>query len=780
MLSSIEKHHLPQHVCKGCPFKGPKVGSKGDPASPVVQEVRSMIPLSGPSGRIFHQFIPDDDSAYVLNALECSPLATLKNEKSMNAAGLCCQDRLLEKVGAHHRRIIVAMGNSAVRALTGDWGLKITKIRGRLIDSPLAELGILPIVHIAALMRGGGSFRQWKQDIQYGLELGLGGSPRPYTPAEVQIIPPDATQADIDFLFEQLLYESNELTGDIETTGFDHISDRILSLGITPANDKGISYCFYPHHFPLLRSYLESPEISWCWHNGKFDIKFLRRAGILARTDDDTMLLSYVLDEEGGVHDLETVSSDILGAPDYKHMVKPYLPNKQASYELIPLPILAAYQAIDTSNTAQLRAILRERVRADPTLEALYTDTLLPASEMLTQVEENGICTDPQRLDDNEEFFASMKAEMNEEINELIGYEINPGSPKQVSRLLFRKYKFPNRKKGSTDKSVLEKLQKATEHPIFGLIMKHRKAVKMHGTYVKGLRRYIHEDTNRIHATYLIHGTRTGRLAARNPNMQNPPRLPQVRGTFVAAPGGELVEVDLKQAELCCLAAFSEDEELLEIYNTGGDLHDEVAQTLFPGWHAEREGAKEQRVKCKNVNFGIVYGITKFGLHGQIGGPLEEADRMLKGWYKRFSGAADFINMCRAAPMNNQTLTTCFGRKKRVGLVTRQNISFLQKEASNFPPQSISSDITLHAAIRTWKELYGYGIRIVNLVHDSIIMEVPITKDNHLREFAIRVVATELRQVPIDYGITNVPFIADAEYGHRWGSLKKYTGEMYE
>ncbi len=273
--------------------------------------------------------------------------------------------------------------------------------------------------------------------------------------------------------------------------------------------------------------------------------------------------------------------------------------------------------------------------------------------------------------------------------------------------------------------------------------------------------------------------------------MQNPPRLPQVRGTFIAAPGCELVEVDLSQAELRCLAALSGDERLLEVYNMGGDLHDEVAQTLFPGWHAEREGAKEQRVKVKNVNFGIVYGITKFGLQGQIGGPIQEADRMLKGWYKRFPGAATFIAQCRQTPIKGQEITTCFGRRKRVGLVSKENLNFLQNEAQNFPAQSLSSDITLHAAIRTWKQLLEWDVRIVNLVHDSIIMEVPLVGEVRLsalpehsnvvpiRQAAIQLVAKELRQGPIDYGITQVPFIADAEYGHRWGSLKKYTGEMY-
>lgn len=786
--------HAPQDVCLDCPFGGPKVGSKGDPASPIVfvaespglQEVRQGEPLIGPSGRVFHKFVPDDGSVYVLNAMECYPPRALKGEKLMNVAAHNCRDRLLQKVEAHPRRLVVAMGNSAVRSLTGYWDHKITQIRGRLIPSHLAELGIMPIVHIAALMKGTGSFRQWREDITYAMELGNGGSPREHLKATVEIVPEDAPQNYVDDIFAKMLDGNNELTADIETTGFDHRRDRILSLGITPGNDLSISYCFYPHHFPLIKSYLESRQIEWAWHNGKFDIKFLRMGGIQARVDDDTMLLSYALDELGGVHGLETVSCDVLGAPDYKYMIHSYLPNKDSSYELVPPTILAEYQAIDTSNTAQIRPILRGRVKSDPALETLYTKTLLPASEMLTVVEETGIQTDPKRLDENEEYFATMKEEIGAEINELVGYSINAGSPQQVSQLLFRRMRFPNRKKGSTDAKVLAKLQQTIDHPIFGLILKHRRAVKMYGTYVKGLRKHVHPDTNRIYATILIHGTRTGRLAIRDPNLQNPPRDPQIRGTFVAAEGYELVEVDLSQAELRSLAALSKDPTLLEIYNGAGDLHTDLANYLFPGW-SERSAtpqtyqeAYEQRVKCKNVNFGITYGITEYGLQEQIAGTVSEARQMINGWFSKYPGAKVFIDKCRQAPMNNQDITTCFGRRKRGGIVSRENMHFLQNEAANFPHQSIASDITLHAGIRCWRPLAHMGVHIVNLIHDALLMEVPITPDNHIRHDAIVLVAQEMRQVPIDWGITAVPFIADGQYGHRWGSLKDYKEPIYD
>jgi DNA polymerase-1 len=682
------------------------------------------------------------------------------------------------------------MGNAAVRSLTGDMGLKITQIRGRLLKSPLAELGIMPMVHIAALMRGTGSYRQWRQDIQYAMELGLGAPPREHVPATVINHMGPLRQEYVDEIFAGM---SQELTCDIETSGFSHIHDRILSIGVTPSNDVGISHCFHPSHLPLLKPYLESADIAWCWHNGKFDVKFLRQVGVHARVDDDTMLMSYALDEQGGVHDLETVSADVLDAPDYKYMVQPYLPNKKASYELIPYKVLGEYQAIDTGNTAQIRPIYRARIRRELALERLYTDTLIPASEMLSQVEANGICTDPQRLIENDVYFANMKEDIGQQINDYIGYQINPGSPKQVKDLLFNRMKFPNRKKGSTDAKVLTALQQKTEDPIFGLILKHRKAVKMHGTYVKGISTHVNPETQRVHATYLIHGTRTGRLAARDPNLQNPPRDPQIRGTFVAAEGYELIAVDLSQAELRSLAALSGDEALCEVFLSGGSPHKDLAiylssnGTFAPDWEQRYEAysqdpgnpkhapAKEEYTKCKNVNFGIIYGISPFGLAEEIKDTKQVAADMLNGWRERYPKAAEFIQKCRDTPLNNQVITTCFGRKKRVGLVSRQNLNFLQNEAANFPHQSIASDITLHAGIRCWKQLKEWDVRIVNLIHDELLMESPITPQNETRGRTIELVASTMQQVPIDYGITRVPFLAEGEVGHRWGSLKEVS-----
>ncbi len=782
----IPAHHLCADECEGCPFGGPKVGSKGNPKAEIVfvaespgyQEVKGKIPLIGPSGQIFHQFVPDSDEVYILNAMECSPNRNKKDEKSLGLAAQCCHARLMEKIEAHPRRLVVAMGNPAVRSLTGDYGLKITQIRGKLIDSPIATLGILPVVHIAALMRGTGSFRQWKEDVTYAMELGRGASPKEYIEAEV-ICPRPNSQEAMDRLFKRITKNNKdlELTADIETGGFDYFNDEILCLGVTPSGQPDKSWCFYPKHFKYLKKHLERKDISWAWHNGKFDIQFLHVAGIEARVDDDTMLMSYTLDETGAIHDLEQVAGDVLGAPDYKHMLKPYLPNKKSSYRLVPPEVLSQYQAYDTGNTAQIRSIYRARVQKDPDLEKLYTRTLIPASALLTRIEMNGFYIDQQRLNENDVYFGDIMDRVGAEINEMIGYNVNPNSHPDMKDLLFKRMRLPNLKKGSCDKDVLDKLYERTEHPVLRLIREYRGASKNRGTYVKGIRKWINPVTLRVHTILQLHRTLTGRLSSKEPNIQNPPRDKQVRGTYVAAPGCFLVEVDLKQAELCSLAALSGDPLLVEIYTSGGDLHTDLAVFLFPGW-IERQItdpvlAYEQRVKCKNVNFGIIYGITPFGLFDQIGGSIEECKRLIDGWYDRYPVAGAFIQACRNTVKGNQIITTCFGRKKRVGLVSRENLPFLENEAANFPHQSIASDITLHTAIECEPTLRRWGIKIVDLVHDSVIMEVPmVTHYTGVTHEAAQLVADAMERIPTEWGLTAVPFRADKEIGVRWGSLE--------
>ena len=468
------------------------------------------------------------------------------------------------------------------------------------------------------------------------------------------------------------------------------------------------------------------------------------------------------MDERGGVHDLETVAQDTLDAPNYKGMLDKYLPKKGASYSHIPMHVLDEYMAIDVSNTAHIRNHYLPRIHTDKKLTKLYDETLIPASECLSQIESNGIYIDRDWMEDVGVVLQEDMALHTRNIQDLMGYEINPGSPVQMKDAIYNKLKIPNKWKGSTDKDALKAMSedRRTRHPVILELIKFRKASKAYGTYVKGMRKHI-QPNGRIYPTFLLHGTVTGRLACRNPNLQNIPRDWVIRGMIAAQDGKVILEVDLSQAELRCLAALSNDPAMVDLYNDGRSIHKELAVFLFgPDYDLE------QYTKCKNVNFGIIYGITQFGLADQINGTLQEAQQMINGWSARFPKAWEYIEKCRGTVKNKQTIVTPFGRKKRVQLITSQNRNFLENEASNVPMQSIASDITLHGAIRTEPRLRNYyGAKIVNLVHDAILVEC---YEEQVPDIAFEV-ATAMEAIGPDFGVSRVPFIAEANYGNRWG-----------
>jgi len=279
--------------------------------------------------------------------------------------------------------------------------------------------------------------------------------------------------------------------------------------------------------------------------------------------------------------------------------------------------------------------------------------------------------------------------------------------------------------------------------------------------------------------------------------MQNIPRDPVIKGQFVAPPGRMLIEVDLNQAELRSLACLSGDPALCDIYLNpkGKGLHEVVRAEIYghpsewdektlqkymDKWFLTVESRfnketgedrilKEQKMRAKNVNFGIIYGITKHGLAEQTEDSPDEAQEMLDAWARKFPVAWKFIQLCRNAPLHGKNIVTAFGHKKRFGIVTGATLIGIQNEAANFPHQSTAAQITLHGGIRTYEQLREYDSYFVNTVHDSNIIECPL--DPVVADKVSLIVKQEMEQVPIDWGITTIPFVAEREFGTRWGSL---------
>jgi DNA polymerase-1 len=661
------------------------------------------------------------------------------------------------------------MGNFALRSLTGNYGYKITQIRGQLLRSDLASAGLLPVIHPAALLRGTGSYRLFKEDLRYASSLLAGG------PRRKEVTPRYLTLRNKYQVSQMVsvLKNNTYIACDTETGGFNHITDEILAVGFCSVPD--LVYIvpgeLVQHTAPLFEG-----SSRFIWHNGKFDMRFMRReVGEQARCDEDTMLLSYTLDEQGGIHDLEQVSNDLIGAPDYKHMLKPYLPNRKTSFRVIPKPILYHYLALDTSNTRQIFDVLRPRVASDPNTEKLYTRTLMPAAEFLYAVETRGMMVCPNRVKHQDKV---LQADIDLAYNTMqhvaarsgFNADINPNSPLQLQHLFWDILKLKQPKAGdrSTRREILDKLP---PHPAVVALKNFRKAAKAKSTYVTSLERNVNVD-GRVHPTFLIHGTRTGRLSSRGPNMQNIPRGTSIRGMYMAPPGHVFIKADLNQAELRSLAVLSGDDYLLGVYAPGSrrKLHHETAEEFYPGWISRGRDKTyegyEQIIRAKAVNFGIVYGRQAPSIAEEFKIPLPVAQGFIDKWANRSPKAWAFMARCRNAPIKGQNLITVFGRRKRHWLVTRENVNSLQNEASNFPHQSMSHDICLHGGMKAAPLLKPYGVFPCNEVHDEVMFECPDIPE--LIAFAKYVIVKCMESIAPAWGLTQIPFLAEADVGRRW------------
>ena len=767
--------------CSNCPVKCQKVAARGPIDadvviicdSPSLSDKKKDMPLAGTSGNVVLPEVPKElrDKVYITFAVPC-PSSLYKDPNVKIAAAKACHHRLISEIKAYPRKMIITLGNAASGSVTSDYNFKITQDRGQLITSEYASIAVMPIMSPQALLKGIGSYKQFKSDMAYAFELAAGGEIR-------KSIVPDITIVDEHNVHQVIKHiaEYEYAGGDIETGGLNSRQDEILCLGVSVRAEE----CFIftedflrsTSNHRLIQTMLDS--VKWIWQNGKFDVSFIRFWNYEVQVDEDTMLLSYALDENPGGHDLEQISKNLIGAPDYKYMVKPYLPNKNTSYREIPKDVLYPYCGYDVSNMLQDWYILRKMVNADPASKKLYEKVLIPGSEFLGRVEDRGVTIDIEYLNklkdphDPNSVYCQVE-QIKSEFQSIVGYAINPNSPKQVAKHLFDELNLPKKKGRSTAEKVLELMP---DLPVIRALKKYRTQSKLYSTYVKKVHEKIDPTTGRIHTTYKLHGSRTGRLSSSAPNIQNIPRGPQIRGMYVPREGYEFIEVDLNQAELRCLAQLSGCAELCAIYNdpTHAGLHHETSVALF-----REDYTSEQKMRAKAVNFGIVYGREAASLAEEFNQPMSEAQRWIDAWFERFPGAAEFIKKCRMAAANGQTLTTCFGNKKRPQIVTPFTVKGIMNQAANFPHQSIASNITLTAGINTAPIINAIDAWCVNLVHDSNIIESPITVDHSIRDQVIKIVATEMEAIPARMGLNRVPFLADAKVSQtRWGDLEDYV-----
>ncbi len=728
----------------------------------------------------------------------------------MQQACRACNGRVKEQLSAHPRKVILALGLAASWATTGDYNIRITRDRGRVIDTPYATNGTVLTFHPAYLLRNGSALGVWRKDIRQAVDLLKDKPLGVWSEPTWAVIDTPSRYAEV---VEDYVSEGGLVTGDVETGALHYMDEKILCQGITRRDGSHVDVITermlyaMPH---LTKKLQEAPSITWNWHNGLFDIKWFRMMGVNARVDEDTMLMSYALNENGGFHDLDQVAQHWIGAPRHKDMLDQYV-KKGESYRVIPQDILYKYNAIDISKTHCSWFPLREAVRADYNSLNEYRTLLIPATDFIARMQMYGVEADVEAIKKNvvlhDKEIAEIKAQLNVYAQKHLGKDINPGSWQQVKELLWVKMGLAH-PSSPTHENALIAARRKNPHPIIDLQLDFREVAKRKGTYVaniladstrkKNPAGFIKYD-GRVHADYGLHKTATGRLAGSEPNMLNQPRGPLIRSQFRASTGKIFVEVDLNQAELRSLALMSGDTILTEIYTKNEtSIHDVTTSAFYASKKqiAEDKGVAarvraqlgagqhvtddklygEAKMRGKAVNFGIVYGREAYSLSREFDIPYEEAQRWIDDWLGLYSGAAEFIDWCRRAPAENRDLVTVFGRKKRVGVVTRDNLRNLQNEFANFPHQSTASDIMLETAIEVHPVLVkSWNAHIWNELYDAIYFECDASDD--ILQQAVPYVQEVITRIPRDRGLLRIPFLGDAKIGYDWGHMEDYKPE---
>ncbi len=534
----------------------------------------------------------------------------------------------------------------------------------------------------------------------------------------------------------------------------------------------------------LLKPLLEDASVLKIGQNIKFDMALLARHGIDVAPVDDTMLLSYALDGGRNAHGMDELAERHLRHTCLSFtQVLEHAPGKKADKTFAQVPIARAteYAAEDADVTLRLWLFLKPRLAAEH-MATVYETLERPLIPVITRMERAGIKVDKAILSRLSHTFAQRVARVEDEVNELAGHKFNLGSPKQLGELLFDRFKLPGGKKTKTGQwetraGLLDDLAQNEDldpsaRKLVSLMLEWRQLSKLRSTYTDALPGYIHPETHRIHTSYALGATTTGRLASSEPNLQNIPVRTkegrEIRTAFIAEPGHKLVSADYSQIELRVLAHIADIPQLRQAFADGLDIHAMTASEMFGVPVKEMPG--EVRRRAKAINFGIIYGISAFGLANQLGIPKEEAGAYIKTYFERFPGIRDYMEATKKFAHENGYVETIFGRRVHYPEINTKNPSmrgFLERAAINAPIQGSAADIIRRAMIRMEGALEKAHLRSARMllqVHDELIFEL---KEGEV-EKTIKTVRHVMEGAALPAVQLAVPIHVDAKAADNW------------
>ncbi len=519
-----------------------------------------------------------------------------------------------------------------------------------------------------------------------------------------------------------------------------------------------------------LRPILEDASIRKCGHNLKYDLQVFRRAGIeLAGIHADSMLLAYCLRPGKYPPKLDAVAEDYLGYTCTPYEAVAGKGARQIGFDAVPLEKAAPYACEDADIALRLCEHLSALLKAEGRL-ARHDDIELPLSRVLADMEWRGVRIDPAQLARMSESFGARLRELEAEIHRAAGVEFNIQSPRQLGELLFETLKLPGGKKTksgqwATGQSVLEKL--ADEHEVPRLILEARALSKLKSTYTDALQKLIHPETGRVHTSYNQAITTTGRLSSSDPNLQNIPiRSPEgreIRKAFVAEPGKLLIAADYSQIELRLMAHFSQDPVLIEAFRRNEDIHAATAAAVNDVPLDQVSG--EMRRRAKIINFGILYGMSAFGLARQLGIERGEAQTFIDTYFDKYRQVRAFMDATLEQARANGYVETLLGHRVYVDDINAANgmhRAYAERTAINAPLQGSAADIIKVAMIRLHQRLREEtpDASIILQVHDELVVEAPAAEARQVTEL--------MRECMQSAAELHVPLTVDIDCGPSW------------
>ena len=623
-------------------------------------------------------------------------------------------------------------------------------------------------------------FRPWVNEINSDASADTNESP--LTPTVVTEYETVFDETQLDIWLEKLA-KADAFAFDTETTSIDYMEAKLVGLSFCCEAGKA-AYVPMAHNYegaPVqlamelvlskIRLLLENPEKTIIGQNLKYDISVMARHGVSIKAKViDTMLESYVLNSVASRHNMDDLALNYLGLSTVHFEDIAGKGAKQLTFNQIVLDKAGHYAAEDADITFRLHQVLWPRLQAEGRLASVYQDIEIPLVPILSDVERGGVLLDEEQLKLQSRELEKRLHDLEQEAYGLAGEEFNLGSPKQLQQIFFQKLGLPVIKKTpkgqpSTAEPVLQEL--ALDYPLPRVIMEYRGLSKLKSTYTDQLPKQIAQSTGRIHTSYHQAVTATGRLSSSDPNLQNIPIRTQegrrVRRAFIAPDGYKIMAADYSQIELRIMAHLSQDKGLIHAFKNGLDIHKATAAEVFGG--AVSDVSDDHRRSAKAINFGLIYGMSAFGLSRQLNISRGAAQDYIDLYFNRYPGVKDYMDRTRALAADQGYVETIFGRRLYLPEIRASNFQRRQaaeRTAINAPMQGTAADIIKKAMITVhgWLASSNLDTRMTMQVHDELVLEVP--------EGNVQEVASGVEKLMSGAAELCIPLVVEAGVGDNW------------